>query len=85
MEGNKSMNKRKSILVTVIITTMLVVIDIFLYKQSKSGFVLLTGMVTVYGYYRIAVDFCQWLCTPEKQQGQPPRFLDPERQTMGKH
>lgn len=44
------MNKRKSILVTVIITAMLVIIDIFLYRQSKSGFALLTGMVTFYGY-----------------------------------
>lgn len=79
------MNKRKSILVTVIITAMLVVIDIFLYRQSKSGFALLTGMVTFYGYYRVAVDFCRWLCTPEKRQGQSPRFLEPERPTGGRH
>ncbi len=78
------MNKRKSILVTVIITAMLVIIDIFLYRQSKSGFALLTGMVTFYGYYRVAVDFCRWLCTPEKRQGQAPRFLEPERSTGGK-
>lgn len=54
--------KKKSILVTALMTTMLVIIDAFLYRLSMSGFVALTGMVTVYGYYRCAADFCGWLC-----------------------
>lgn len=34
--------KRKAVLVTVLIVVMLVIIDAFLWKQSKSGFFLLT-------------------------------------------
>lgn len=78
------MNKRKAVLATAIITAMLVVIDIFLYRESKSGFALLTGMVTVYGYYRVAVDFCAWLSAPDARQKQSPRFLGAEKAAGGK-
>ena len=43
------MMKRKAVLVTALIAVMLVIIDGFLWKQSKSGFFLLTGMITLYG------------------------------------
>lgn len=68
------MMKRKAVLVTVLIVVMLVIIDAFLWKQSKSGFFLLTGMITLYGGYRIAVDFCDWLCRPDKPQEARARF-----------
>lgn len=67
--------KKKPILVTALMTTMLVIIDAFLYQLSMSGFVALTGMITVYGYYRCAVDFCAWLSKPEKSDEAHSRFL----------
>ena len=62
------MNKGKSVFVTVLIAAMLVLIDIGLYMLSKTGFVVLTGTLAVYGYFRGAGDFWHWLAreTPAK-------------------
>lgn len=55
------MNKGKSVFVTVLVAAMLVLIDIGLYLISETGFVVLTGALAVYGYFRGAGDFWHWL------------------------
>ena len=55
------MNKGKTVFVTVLIAVMLVLIDIGLYILSKTGFVVLTGSLALYGYLRGAGDFRRWL------------------------
>lgn len=60
------MNKGKSVFVTVLIAAMLVLIDIGLYIISKTGFVVLTGALAVYGYFRGAGDFWRWLAKEDK-------------------
>ena len=40
---------------------MLAVIDAGLFKLSMPAFVILTGALAVYGYFRGSADFCSWL------------------------
>lgn len=69
------MKKNKAVFVTIVMTVMLIVIDAFLYKLSIAGFVALTGIVSVYGYYRCAVDFCKWLCVTDVPAEHPAKYL----------
>lgn len=69
------MNKKKAVFVTVVMTIMLMLIDMCLYRLNRNGFIALTGFISVYGFYRCAADFCKWLAAPEKKPEQA-RFLN---------
>ena len=56
------MDKGKAIFVTMLITLMLIVIDIFLFTLSATGFLVLTGALVFCGILRLACDFYHWLC-----------------------
>ena len=62
------MNKRKAIIVTVILTAMLLVIELGLAYLSDAGFGVLTGLLAVYGIIHGGHDFCQWLCADERRR-----------------
>ena len=55
------MNKKKSALVTVLIYIMLVLIDLGLFRLYFTGFVILTGLLALYGFIRSFMDFKGWL------------------------
>lgn len=68
------MKKNKAVFVTILMSIMLVAIDAFLYKLSKNGFIVLTGMIMLYGYVRCAADFCGWLSRDDAKD-KPAKFL----------
>ena len=55
------MNKKKSAFVTTIIFVMLVLIDLGLFRLYFTGFVILTGLLALYGFIRSLMDFTGWL------------------------
>lgn len=55
------MNKKKSAFVTTIIFVMLVLIDLGLFRLYFTGFVILTGLLALYGFIRSFMDFKGWL------------------------
>lgn len=59
------MKTRKAIFVTILVATMLAVIDICLYVICSPAFAVLTGTVVIYGVLRGTVDFYGWLCKPD--------------------
>ena len=65
------MNKGKAVFVTVIIAAMLVVIDIGLYILCTPGFIVLTGTLALYGYFRGAGVFRRWLAKDEAPAMKP--------------
>lgn len=79
------MKNSKSTLVTVIIAVMLVVIDAGLYLIYKPGFMILSGVLAAYGYFRGAADFRRWLCkepplTPADLPDANGKFFDWEKE-----
>ncbi len=69
------MKKGKALFVTIIITIMLIIIDISLFKLNRNGFIILTSAITVYGYFRAASDFCGWLIQDAEESEQPAKYL----------
>lgn len=55
------MIKSKTTFVTILIALMLAIIDAGLFKLCMPAFVILTGALALYGYFRGAADFCGWL------------------------
>lgn len=59
------MKKSKSTLVTVIMSVMFAVIYGGLFLLYKPGFIILTVVLTAYGFFRGTSDFHGWLCEDE--------------------
>ncbi len=68
------MKKGKALFVTIIITIMLIIIDISLFKLNRNGFIVLSVAITAYGYFRAASDFCGWLSQDVEEQEMPERY-----------
>ena len=62
------MNNRKAIIVTVILTAMLIVIELWLAYLSDAGFAVLTGLLAAYGLVRGGYDFCRWLRADKRRR-----------------
>lgn len=79
------MIKSKTTFVTVLIALMLAIIDAGLFKLCMPAFVILTGALALYGYFKGAADFCGWLrseeplSTLELPEARPQKFYDREQ------
>ena len=79
------MIKSKTTFVTILIALMLAVIDAGLFKLCMPAFVILTGALALYGYFKGAADFCGWLrsedslVTLELPEARPQKFYDWEQ------
>lgn len=61
------MSKRKSVFVTALLAVLVASLDVCLFSINKIGFAALTGTLALYGYTRIALDFCGWLKQEPKE------------------
>ena len=66
------MKKSKAILVTALVAAMLAVIYCGLFLLNKTGFFILTGILTAYGFTHGAFDFRRWLSADEPLQPAAP-------------
>lgn len=79
------MIKSKTTFVTILIALMLAIIDAGLFKLCMPAFVILTGALALYGYFKGAADFCGWLRSEDAQftlelpAAHPQKFYDWEK------
>ena len=65
------MNKSKSVFVTTLFAVMLAGLDFCLWKINMVGFVILTGVLALYGYYEAARTFAAWLTEKDEPRLEP--------------
>lgn len=69
------MNEKKATAVTVMFVVMLVAIDTGLYMLCPLGFVILTGVLALFGLLGLAVVFASWLAEKPVDNLEVPNVL----------